>query len=91
MLHMSQQHSDRQLAKCWLVQTFEASYGASDPLRKVAQLLGVDSKKPMWRQRMIALWNRDLKQFVQHAGEPSLQVSAMHACQDCRSGFGQPC
>jgi hypothetical protein len=91
MLHVSQQHSDRQFTKSWLVQTFEASYGASDPLCKVAKLLGVDSKKAMWRQRMIALWNRELKQFVQHAGEPSLQVSAMHAWQDVQVGFWAAC
>jgi hypothetical protein len=56
-------------AQFCFMQTFAAPHGASDPLRKVATLLGVDMLKPTWRGRLSNLWIKELRQHVQHPGE----------------------
>ena len=62
------------------VQTFKAPHGASDPLRNVAKLLGIDCKKTSWRRRLTSLWHKELKQFVQHLDDACLQEATVHAC-----------
>jgi hypothetical protein len=54
-----------------VMQTFAVPHGAADPLRKVADLLGVECKTT-WRTRLTTLWTRDLRQFVQFPGEVCL-------------------